>query len=95
MIESLFYLIIWLVVLGLLYWLGVTLINALPQASDSVKPVLRIVLLVVCVLFAVYLLVGYFYLLVGYLSRPCTGRHFHARNVCVFAPPWSCGAVTV
>lgn len=59
MIESLFYLIIWLVVLGLLYWLGITLINALPPSSDPVKGVLRIVLLVVCVLFAIYLLIGF------------------------------------
>jgi hypothetical protein len=46
-------------VLGLLYWLGTVLINALPETANTVKPVLSIVLLIVTVLFAIYLLVGF------------------------------------
>ena len=60
MIESLLYLIIWLGILAVVYWLGTLVIGALPSPStDPIKPVLRIILLVVIVLCAIYMLVGF------------------------------------
>ena len=58
MIESLVYLLIWLLVLGLIYWLATVVIAALP-IPEPVKSVVRIVVLVIVILVVIYLLVGF------------------------------------
>ena len=56
--QSLIYLLIWLLVLGLIYWLGGMLINAIPGA-EPFKAVARIILLVIIILVVIYLLIGF------------------------------------
>lgn len=54
-------LLIWLIVLGLLYWLGTVLSNARSPTVNTGKLVLvlSIVLLIVGVLFVIYFLIGF------------------------------------
>jgi len=58
MIESLIALLIWLVVLGLIYWLATVVIAALP-IPEPIKSVVRIIVLVIVILILIYLLVGF------------------------------------
>jgi hypothetical protein len=69
MIESLIALLIWLAILGVIYWLGQMLINALPM-GEPVKSVARVILLVIVILIVIYMLVGFLPPLHGGLSFP-------------------------
>ena len=67
MIESLIYLLIWICVLGLIYWLEV-IINAVPL-PDPVKTVVRIVVMVILCLIVIYMLIGFLPPLHGFYPR--------------------------
>lgn len=58
MIEALVSLLIWLIVLGLIYYLAQMAINALPIAEPA-KGIARVILLVIIILVIIYMLVGF------------------------------------
>ena len=70
MIESLIYLLIWICVLGLIYWLAQVIINAVPL-PDPVKTVVRIVAMVILclILIVIYMLIGFLPPLHGFYPR--------------------------
>jgi hypothetical protein len=69
MLESLLVLVIWLIVIGLIFWLLSNAINRLP-IEEPVRGVINVVLILIVVLFCVYLLIGFLPLHPLELRRP-------------------------
>ena len=59
LLTSLLYLVVWLAVLGLLFWLFNWAVSSIPQIPEPVRNVIRVVLVVVFAIACIYLLIGF------------------------------------